>query len=875
MPFKLFPQQRLMLQEHTGRDVTVKGRQTRASSLILARNLRRMTTGFGLRCLVITQSDQVTDLFRARIEHHLKDLAAYGLDYPVRSNKEELVIGKDMGNRYIFGSGEDRVSGRAYAANMAHLSEVAWWKPENTSRLLGGITPAVPGPPDGWFDIESTPNGAEGDFYNYVKDAQDAGDPLNRWTLHFYPWFLEPRYRAGVVGADQCDFQLPADELERLIDTFEPTAHEARLLEVFGLDVLQILWRRSTERELMKTGTPFLQEYVEEVDSCQPPEETVLCGGSPRRIGDLCVGDSVLGMDGKDHTVTALNRRDYRGELVRLTPTYLPSSRFTGDHPIYARRNLMTEPLWVAARNLKAGWYVHSPTPQSEGDTTILWPYDPYLLGLWLAEGCVYPSRDMVIFTFGAHEQDLVDLVHGVWGGSIAQMPRNAVQVRITNRGLCGLLQQFVDPWEKTAGRKGASRTKHLPEAYLRQRPSYGVDLLRGWLRGDGHLSEVKLAKGKTKTTYTGTTVSERLAWQMWSLARRAGLQVSLHKYRMESDAWRWNLGFYGASADVVAGNQRWSVHSPGRKEGNWCRLRRVQREQYDGPVCNLKAEGSYVSAGIVSSNCFITGSENFFTAPDGVDHLGYYKTLAVEPAEKIDGLSWNGAHITFYGPNLRVWERPDPRQRYVGYLDTAEGGHSNESDFSALAVVNIFTKHHAATLRLKAAPSEVGAMACAVMGYYNTGMLGGERGPYGSSALDRIRELHYPNVYYHVDYNSPRKEPEAWIFPTQKNRDELLRTFRETIFERSFLTRDKILGEEMGTFSWEKTRFGQLKAQAKRRKHDDLVIAAAGANFIAQRQRRYQLSPEERSPETIVVKDGVVVGREPAGTMERKGWLR
>ena len=122
VPFRLYPQQWQMLEEQTGRDITVKGRQTRASSLILARNLRRMTTGFALRCLVVTQSDQTTALFRRRIEHHLQDLARRGLDYPiVFSNKDELVIGKELQNSYLFGSGEERVTGRSYSAQITHL----------------------------------------------------------------------------------------------------------------------------------------------------------------------------------------------------------------------------------------------------------------------------------------------------------------------------------------------------------------------------------------------------------------------------------------------------------------------------------------------------------------------------------------------------------------------------------------------------------------------------------------------------------------------------------------------------------------------------------------------------------------------------------
>ncbi len=543
VPFKLFPQQKMMLDDFTGRDITVKGRQTRASSLILARNLRRMTTSFGVKALVMAQDDQTTQLFRARIEHHLRDLKAAGLHYPIiRSNKEEIVIGEEMQNRYIFGSGEERVAGRAYAAQIVHLSELAHWKPENAGKLLGGITPAVPGPPDGWFDIESTPNGADGEFYGYALDAHESeNDPLNQWNLRFYPWWFEPRYYVGEVGSE-ADIQLPPGQVEQLLRDFAPDGHESSLIHDHQLSIQQLLWRRSTEADLARTGVPFLQEYVESFDTA------------------------------------------------------------------------------------------------------------------------------------------------------------------------------------------------------------------------------------------------------------------------------------------------------------------------------------------------FITGEENFFSSPDGMDHLKWYKSQASAPAEKISELPWKGATVSFYGPNLFVWERPDPKNDYVGYVDSAEGGSSRDSDFSALVVVNARTHHHAATLRLKCAPSEMGAMACAVMSFYNTALLGGERGTYGSATLERIQDLQYPNLYYHIDYEKPNAKPEVWIYPTQAHREQILRVYRESVFERQFLTRDATLVSEMGTFSWEKLRTGQMKARAKKRRHDDMVIAAAGAEFIVVRSGRFA-GPRKNvagdASTLIVGRGGLVVQREDPNQYRPHSFLR
>lgn len=539
--FNLFPQQVRMLEEHTGRDLTVKGRQTRASSLILAKDLRRMTTSFGLNALVMPNTDQVAEIFRDRIRHHIRDLKGHGLDYPIVSDsKDELVIGKEMQNRYIFASGEERNPGRAYAAQIIHLSETAHWPAHSVGKLLGGIEPSFPGPPAGWWDMESTPNGGEGLFYDYAQEAQDEDDP---WTLHFYPWYMEPRYRAGPLDDTTCDLRLPLAVLQKREREFSATKEEQVLLDI-GLDIRQILWRRWRERELRKTGVPFLQEYVESIEGC------------------------------------------------------------------------------------------------------------------------------------------------------------------------------------------------------------------------------------------------------------------------------------------------------------------------------------------------FITGEENYFTSPDGIDHLKYYRAQCADPTERLMALPYRDTKaVEFFGSNLHIWERPDPKSQYVGYMDLSEGGQSEKSDSSALVVLNAFTRHHAATLRLKSSPSEFATMACAVMQFYNTGLLGGERGGYGSAALERCIDLQYPNIYYHFDV--AKNKTEAWIYPTEKSRDELLRVFKEDVFERVFMTRDATLVREMGSFGWSKAsgNSARLKALAKKQRHDDMVISASGANFIVARSGRYPTPVRaQRAPQTaeeiVVGANGLVMRRGPPKNPGVEAWM-
>ena len=265
VPFNLYPQQRMMAENKTGRDITVKGRQTRASSYILAKNVRRMVTGAGLKCLTMTQDDQTTSTFQARVRHHLRDLKQQGYEFKIGLDNDSELVLEDTECRWIWGSGQERTAGRAYTGHIVHLSEFSHWPLDNASRLIGGIQPSVPGAPYGWFDIESTPNGAEGTFYEMIQDSK-LFDESSRWTTHFYPWWLEPRYRSGTTS--NCDIQFSDAEWQTILNKFVPTKLEIPLMEENGLDVGQIMWRRVKTKEQDKTDAPFLQEYVETIEGC-------------------------------------------------------------------------------------------------------------------------------------------------------------------------------------------------------------------------------------------------------------------------------------------------------------------------------------------------------------------------------------------------------------------------------------------------------------------------------------------------------------------------------------------------------------------------------------------------------------------------------
>jgi hypothetical protein len=248
--------QQRMAVEDTPRNVYVKPRQIRCSSRLMAKHVRQVTTRFGWNLLVITKDDPMTAGFRIRIKHHLDDLARVGLCPTMeggKDNKDEIFF-KDLESRIIFASAEQKVAGRSFTAHGVLASEVAHWG-ANAGEIIGSIIPAVPMYPEGLVDLESTPNGASGPFYDYAMAAQFEGNnPDDLYRLHFYRWFDEPKYKLNVD--------------EQIMESFSPSDEERELMARHDLTVGQVLWRRMMKREMSKTGLPFEQEYPEDLMSC-------------------------------------------------------------------------------------------------------------------------------------------------------------------------------------------------------------------------------------------------------------------------------------------------------------------------------------------------------------------------------------------------------------------------------------------------------------------------------------------------------------------------------------------------------------------------------------------------------------------------------
>lgn len=155
----------------------------------------------------------------------------------------------DSSYRIATAGGEGIVRGDTVTA--AHLSEFAWWPASSAQNNFSGLMDAIPNQPGTAVFIESTSNSFN-EFYTQCEQAR-KGDSLFEFV--FLPWFWDDAYRVSARK------------------NFKRSPGEKKLVELYGLDNDQLMFRRSKIAE--KGEDLFKQEFPMNAD------ESFLTSGRP------------------------------------------------------------------------------------------------------------------------------------------------------------------------------------------------------------------------------------------------------------------------------------------------------------------------------------------------------------------------------------------------------------------------------------------------------------------------------------------------------------------------------------------------------------------------------------------------------------------
>jgi hypothetical protein len=232
--------QRDFLAKRTGRDLILKARQLGFSTAIQADNFIDAETRTSLQA-TLAHDIPTTQKLRRMAKNFYNNLPA-NLRLTRGYDNAMTTTYKESSSEVTIATAGSLNMGRGGTYTKVHGSEVAYWK--DAEAIMKGLMQGVA--KGGQIALESTPNGAQGWFYDRCMEALDG---KGSWTLHFYAWWWDDEYRLDL----------------ELGETITYTEDEQRLVADHKLTPEQIKWRRGKQQELKGD---FIQEYPEDPVTC-------------------------------------------------------------------------------------------------------------------------------------------------------------------------------------------------------------------------------------------------------------------------------------------------------------------------------------------------------------------------------------------------------------------------------------------------------------------------------------------------------------------------------------------------------------------------------------------------------------------------------
>ncbi len=220
-------------------NIVLKARQMGLTTWIAGRFFLKTITRRGVLTVQVAHTREAAEGIFAMVERmwqHLPEEWKDGLLRRSRANSGQMVFPRLDSEFRVLSAGEEN-AGRGLTIQNLHLSEVSRW-PGDARAILAGLRAALA--PGGEMTLESTPNGASGAFYEEWQQALETG-----LVRHFFPWWLEPHYRAPMAGS--CN------------------PEEYALACRYKLSPRQIGFRRQLQTRFRGLRA---QEYAEDAESC-------------------------------------------------------------------------------------------------------------------------------------------------------------------------------------------------------------------------------------------------------------------------------------------------------------------------------------------------------------------------------------------------------------------------------------------------------------------------------------------------------------------------------------------------------------------------------------------------------------------------------
>lgn len=204
VPFNPNRAQKRFMRRLWHRNLILKARQLGFTTLIAILWLDHALFNADQRCGIIAQDREAAEvIFRDKVKYAYTNLP--------EEIRERFPLARDSATELLFAHNNSSIrvatsmrSGTIHRLHISEFGKICAKFPDKAKEVMTGSIPAVP--LTGILVIESTAEGANGDFYDLCTQAEALHHSHQKLTqrdyrFHFYAWWQEPNYRmdAGAV----------------------------------------------------------------------------------------------------------------------------------------------------------------------------------------------------------------------------------------------------------------------------------------------------------------------------------------------------------------------------------------------------------------------------------------------------------------------------------------------------------------------------------------------------------------------------------------------------------------------------------------------------------------------------------------------------
>ena len=274
----------------------------------------------------------------------------------------------------------------------------------------------------------------------------------------------------------------------------------------------------------------FFQGEQYGVGKAQPLDALVLTPDGFVAMGDISVGDKVVGGDGSTRSVVGVFPQGEKpvcivrlkdGRTVECCEEHLWKVYDVDaqKHRVLSLNEIDGEGL--RSRKSKSSYRFRVPLSAPVERPSADLPVDPYVLGVLIGDGCLSCGTSVVV---SSNEEDVMDMLADRLGPDYCVKKYNADSY---SWGISYTPQHNANPLRTCLVEMGlrgkASRDKFIPKCYINASIEQRRELLAGLMDTDGHVDK------KGHVSYS--TVSKALVDDVVELARSLGIAVTYSGY--------------------------------------------------------------------------------------------------------------------------------------------------------------------------------------------------------------------------------------------------------------------------------------------------------------------------------------------------------